>query len=74
MNLWNIWYSVKQQNLGDWETVMHCNEVMMYYRVTTNLYSVCLQQLCLLAFASVEVQEPSSTDGHTKNDDSNTMD
>ena len=47
---------------------------MMYYRVASNLYSVCLQQLCLLAFASVEVQEPGSTDGDAKNDDSNTMD
>jgi len=22
MNLWNIWYIVKQQNLGDWDLVM----------------------------------------------------
>jgi len=36
--------------------------------------SVCLQQLCLLAFATVKIQEPRCSDGHIKNDDTDTMD
>jgi len=45
--------------------------VLSYYNA---LIFVCFQQLCILAFATVEIHEPRSTDGHTKNDDTNSLD